>query len=132
MTNIEKFYEDYSHHIDAVRINLEIFRDILEYRGLKHDESKKKDIIEKAFYIENGFYSESELHNSKNRHHIEFHENGIRDMNLLDLVEMFCNIISKENLDDKEFIINIFDEMKTKYNISDDLISILKNTLNEF
>ena len=32
-----------------------------------------------------------EHHQRTNRHHPEFHNNGINDMNLLDLIEMLCD-----------------------------------------
>lgn len=32
-----------------------------------------------------------DLHFSRNRHHPEFHENGVADMGLLDIIEMVCD-----------------------------------------
>ena len=64
-------------------------------------------------------------HFSVNRHHPEHFEGGIKDMNLIDLLEMVCDWISAQdenpNLDG--FIYN-----KDKFSISDQLYQVLLNT----
>jgi len=67
-------------------------------------------------------------HYQANRHHPEHHQNGIRDMNLVDIVEMFCDWKAATerhatgNLE-KSVILN-----QNRFTYSDDLKSIFLNT----
>ncbi len=77
-------------------------------RGEEHDQSKMESPEVEAFAkapcldeikYDSPEYKKSkadlgealEHHYANNRHHIPHHKNGIRDMNLIDVVEMFCD-----------------------------------------
>lgn len=68
-------------------------------------------------------------HYSTNRHHPEYHKDGIEEMNLIDLIEMICDWKAATerhtNGDiEKSILIN-----KERFNISDQLVKILQNTV---
>ena len=68
----------------------------------------------------------SDKHYSRNRHHPEYHHNGINDMSLIDLVEMLCDWwISGDNIDH-----SIRENIK-KFNIDAQLARSLKNTIRD-
>jgi len=67
-------------------------------------------------------------HNQKNRHHPEFHGDGISGMNLIDLIEMMCDwkAAGMRHADGnlfKSLLVN-----KERFGISDQLYEILYNT----
>lgn len=68
-------------------------------------------------------------HYKKNRHHPEFHPNGIDDMNLVDLIEMICDWKAASMRAENGG--NIYNSIKIateKYNPSPQLVKILENT----
>ncbi|MBQ6570950.1 hypothetical protein IJI02_01240 [Candidatus Saccharibacteria bacterium] len=96
-------------HIEEVRKNIRWFTDKLTSRGVNHDRSKLESPEVEAFaertarlaQVEYGseaynheleeLKSTLEHHYAKNRHHPEHFDRGIDDMNLVDLIEMFCD-----------------------------------------
>ena len=69
-----------------------------------------------------------DIHYANNRHHPEHFENGIRGMNILDVLEMFCDWkASSERHADGDIYKSIEINQK-RFGYSDDLKSILKNT----
>lgn len=96
-------------HIEEVRKNIRWFADKLTTRGVNHDKSKLESPEVEAFaehtarlaHLEYGSeaynHELEELratldhHYAKNRHHPEHFDNGINDMTLIDIVEMFCD-----------------------------------------
>lgn len=96
-------------HIERVRYYLRMFTDKLTSRGVNHDKTKLES-PEVEVFAENTpklakltynspEYKESldalkvalSHHYAQNRHHPEHFTNGILDMNLVDIVEMFCD-----------------------------------------
>jgi hypothetical protein len=90
------------------------------YGTPEHEEMRKKHA--KVF----------ETHYVKNRHHPEYHKNGIEDMTLIDLVELLIDwkaaSMRQENGGN---ITNSIEVAKTKYNIHPQLVKILENTAKE-
>ena len=96
-------------HIERVRNLLNGFVVELLKRGELHDQSKLEPPESPIFAEYTGKLAEMtygsdeykdsleamkpaiEHHQKNNRHHPEFHENGINDMNLIDVLEMFCD-----------------------------------------
>lgn len=96
-------------HIEEVRKNLRWFIDRLVSRGVKHDRTKLEspeieflaEMNPKLKHLVYGTpeYEESladlkpalENHYAKNRHHPEHFSDGINEMTLVDIVEMFCD-----------------------------------------
>ncbi|MFS1518583.1 DUF5662 family protein [Bacillus sp. SCS-151] len=137
-------------HIMQVRKLMIIVIDELLLRATEHDKSKlsspelegfteyspklKKSTYGSDEYIENlkGLKVTLDHHYLNNSHHPEHFENGIQGMNLIDLVEMFCDwkaatIRHKDGDIRKSIEIN-----KERFNMSDDLVQILKNTVKYF
>jgi hypothetical protein len=73
-----------------------------------------------------------ELHYKNNRHHPEHHLNGVNDMNLIDLIEMLCDFISyKEEITYTEAS-NMLDKQADRFNFSEEIRTLLLNTLNDY
>lgn len=73
-----------------------------------------------------------EEHYKKNSHHPEFYQNGIDDMNLVDLVEMICDWkAATERHDDGNLKTSIESNM-FRFKMSPQLVSILLNTARHF
>lgn len=101
--------EDTKQHIQQVRVFTEIIAEAIIIRGYYHDQSKlqspEKEIFDEYTpKLATTTYGSEEYkiyleemkvalkhHYSKNRHHPEYHPNGIHDMNLVDLIEMLCD-----------------------------------------
>ena len=96
-------------HIEAVRRYIRFIIDKIEMRGVKHDASKLESPEVEVFaeytpklnsttfgseeYYANleGMKSALDHHYASNRHHPEHFVNGINDMTLVDILEMFCD-----------------------------------------
>ena len=96
-------------HIEAVRRYIRFMIDKLDMRGVKHDASKLETPEVEVFaeytpklnstlfgsedYYKNldGMKSALDHHYASNRHHPEHFVNGINDMTLIDVLEMFCD-----------------------------------------
>ena len=69
-------------------------------------------------------------HYNTHRHHPEHFENGIKDMNLLDLLEMLCDwIASTKRMKDGDPIASV-DKNQERFGYSDEIAQIFKNTIN--
>lgn len=134
-------------HIERVRNLLNTCVRNLLYRGERHDQSKLEQpevseftrltpILKGLTYGSPEYdKSKEELadalahHYANNRHHPEHFKRGIQDMNLLDLVEMFCDwkAASERHNDGnirKSIAINA-----DRYNFPTELVSIFENTI---
>ena len=96
-------------HIGNVQKFIQIFIDALNNRGVNHDLSKLIDpelplFVEYTKKLSACTYGSDEYqkfleglkpaldhHYAKNRHHPEHYPNGIDDMTLVDIIEMFCD-----------------------------------------
>ena len=96
-------------HIEAVRKYIRFMIDKIDMRGVKHDASKLESPEVEVFaeytpklnsttfgsedYYQNLEQMKSALdhHYASNRHHPEHFVNGINDMTLIDVLEMFCD-----------------------------------------
>jgi hypothetical protein len=70
-------------------------------------------------------------HYSCNSHHPENHKDGIRGMSLLDLMELLCDWKASTERTSGGDIRKSLEFNKNRFNISDDLIQILSNTIDE-
>lgn len=73
-----------------------------------------------------------EHHYAANRHHPQHFPNGIDDMNLFDLLEMFIDWYASTKRHDDGDINDSIDKNKTRFELSDQLERILRNTIVEF
>lgn len=137
-------------HIEYVRKHLAIFIALLRARSIKHDDSKlqepefslwcKMDEEPRYEYGSDKYIEKMKkhakvfnMHYKNNRHHPEHFSNlGILGMNLVDIIEMLCDWLGyKEKLSVKEAI-DIVDKQMKRYNFSEDLSAIIKNTLIDY
>lgn len=136
-------------HIYSVKEKLMVIILNLATRAEEHDLSKLSSPEKKVFdkvtpklrELEYGSeeYKEQlkemgvalEHHYSNNRHHPEHFENGINDMNLVDVIEMFCDWLAateRHNTGDIMASINI---NQKRFGMSDELANIFKNTVKD-
>lgn len=135
-------------HIARVQRHLESFCDALEMRGKAHDYSKLS-AEEKPYYDEaiprikdtlfgTPEYTEAakllgpglEHHKAVNSHHPEFYDREISGMDLLDLVEMFCDWRAANERDGGKLTFS--DSTRAameRYGIGGQLAEILVNTV---
>ena len=62
------------------------------------------------------------------RHHPEHFPNGINDMNLIDVLEMFCDWVASSKRHNDGNILKSIDINKERFNMPDELVSIMRNT----
>lgn len=68
-------------------------------------------------------------HYQNNRHHPEFFENGINDMNLIDIIELVCDWVASSKRHSDGNIYKSIDINKTRFGMSDQLTQIIQNTV---
>lgn len=144
--------DNYDHKRTVLSIISKICNDLLE-RGINHDNSKIED-YELYYFAETDRMKDVKFgddsykirikdinqplgkalihHYAYNRHHPEFHENGISDMNLCDLVEMLVDWIASMRCHSHKDVNSSMLFCKERFNISDQLFNVLKNTVNQF
>jgi len=71
-------------------------------------------------------------HYENNSHHPEHHENGIDDMDLMDICEMFFDWKAATERHEDGDIFKSLDSNKERFGLSDQLYNILKNTAKKF
>ncbi len=150
--NIEELSTNWDNlkHINTVRVLLNRFICELECRGIDHDGSKleKLEVGVFAEYVPklmNCTYGSEEYnqflgemrpaldhHYANNRHHPEFWENGVNDMTLEDLVEMFCDWMAATKRHKDGNIIRSIEINSGRFAIDSQLKGIFLNTIKRF
>lgn len=133
-------------HIEKVRKYVRFFTDKLTSRGENHDASKMEspevelfaDHTERLAEIEYGSeeYKKEleelrpalEHHYNSNRHHPEYHKNGIIDMNLVDILEMLCDWKASCSRQKNGNLLKSIEINSERFNIDKQLSQILINT----
>lgn len=69
-----------------------------------------------------------EHHYIHNRHHPEHFQRGVRDMTLIDVVEMFCDWAAAVKRHPEGDLLRSLDISKERFGLSDELTDILTNT----
>lgn len=117
-------------------------------RQTSHDWDKIGDSVEKELFdtytpkLKNCTYGSDEYksfleglrpaldrHYLNNRHHPEHFENGIKGMNLIDLLEMICDWKASSERHADGNIFNSIEVNQKRFGYSDDLKLVLKNTV---
>jgi hypothetical protein len=149
MNNESDFLCDTLLHISEVKENLEQVATLLRQRGESHDRSKLQEFEFDAFVSTREQFKKAnygtpeyqacvdairpavEHHYRNNRHHTDFHANGVNNMTLIDVVEMIADWkAASRRSPDKKFV-DTLDFAKNKYKIDDQLFGIIENTLKE-
>lgn len=68
-------------------------------------------------------------HYANNRHHPQHYKDGVNDMNLLDLLEMFCDWKAASERHDDGNIRQSIEHNASKYNMTKQLCKIFENTV---
>lgn len=138
--------DDTLQHIKKVSVNLDIFRGLLEQRLHVHDLSKLHEPEKSIFDVytpklKNTTYGSDEYkqylremnkalkhHYENNRHHPEHFDNEINDMNLVDIVEMFCDWLAATERHNDGDIFKSIEYNQKRFGYCDNLKNILINT----
>jgi len=141
LTNIET-----KAHIANVQKYIKIINDMLTERGLNHDQSKLHDPelplfteytnkLAKVTYGSPEYKSFLEAlkpaldhHYAKNRHHPEHYKDGINDMNLVDIIELFCDWKSATLRHNDGNLLKSIEINSKRFNIDKQLTQIFVNT----
>ena len=136
-------------HVKAVSANINQFVHELLDRAEKHDASKFEEPELSIFAVNTPKLSKTEYgcaeyialldetkvavshHHANNRHHPEFHKNGINDMTLVDLVEMLSDWKASTARVRNGNIRKSIEVNATRFEISPQLQRILENTVKE-
>lgn len=128
-------------HRAQVAYWLDRFVGDLIFRGPRHDLSKFELEEYSAFTsVEKAEFGTPEYdkgldmlgeglckHYENNRHHPEHFPNGVADMNIVDFTEMIADWLAASGGKEPNF-----DYLQNRFNISDQLLSIIKNTFRDF
>lgn len=133
-------------HIETVRNYLNTIIHQLLGRAEVHDQTKLQD-PEKSYFDKytpllrdlkygsdeykaclSGMKPAIEHHNKHNRHHPEFFENGIEDMNLIDIIEMLCDWKAASLRHTTGDLMKSIEINEMRFGIDFQLVCILKNT----
>lgn len=133
-------------HIETVRNFLNLCIKELLNRGENHDQSKLEtpevEVFDKmtSKLAKTTYGSEKykqflidmkpalEHHYANNRHHPEHHKSGISDMNLIDILEMFCDWKASSMRHEDGNLLKSIEINQKRFNYSDELKVILENT----
>lgn len=137
-------------HIERVRNLLQTFIKELLDRGEQHDQSKLESpeveyftkltdkLAVTKFNSQEDKDNKKELepalnhHYAKNRHHPQHFKNGIEDMNLVDIVEMFFDWKASSERSYSGNILKSIETNADRFNIAPQLIKIFENTAESF
>lgn len=133
-------------HIETVRRYIRFMIDKLDMRGVKHDASKLETPEVEVFaeytpklnstlfgsedYYKNldGMKSALDHHYASNRHHPEHFVNGINDMTLIDVLEMFCDWKASTLRHNDGNLLKSIDTNAERFEMEGQLKQILINT----
>jgi hypothetical protein len=136
-------------HIDRVQELLFIIKKKLGIRGQMHDRSKlfspEKEVFDemtprlKSLEYGSEEYKASlkamkqalDHHYANNRHHVEFHSNGIEDMNLIDVVEMLCDWKAASERHETGNIMESIRINTERFGLEPQVVLLLENTIRD-
>ena len=139
--------KDTKKHIAKVRQYVYDCADTLYERGTLHDWDKIEDPVEKKLFdtytpkLANCTYGSDEYkeflkelkpaldrHYKNNSHHPEHFKNGMRDMNLVDMIELICDWKASSERHEDGDIYKSIEINQERFGYSDDVKALLKNT----
>lgn len=142
--------QDTLEHRKVVRDAIQTVISELIYRSVRHDQSKlvspEKEAYDEYTPLLQGLtYGSPEYmqclesmrdainhHYAENRHHPEHFENGIDGMNLVDLIELFCDWKAATMRHRNGNLTQSLKVNKKRFNMSDQLVHIFENTIEDF
>lgn len=151
LTNEQKACNfDTMRHIERVRNLLNLFISDLLRRAEEHDQSKLESPEVEAFTeftpkLANSTYGSEEYegfrkamkpaldhHYARNSHHPEHYKNGINDMNLLDVLEMFADWKAASERHNDGNILKSIEKNADRFGMSPQLVQLMENTAKLF
>jgi len=138
--------DDTKKHIAMVQFLLAGICESLRSRSSAHDKSKLASPEKQVFdeftpKLRGSTYGSAEYdeflggmkvaldhHYSENRHHPEHFQNGVAGMDLVDVVEMFCDWLAATKRHANGDIYKSISINQKRFEFSDDLASIFRNT----
>lgn len=143
--------KDTQKHINKVRSNIDAITYDLNKRAAIHDRSKLFEPELTAFAVygpklrsstygsddymkrldEEEFKKGLDHHYANNSHHPEYYTNGIKDMTLLDILEMIADWKAACERHDDGNLRDSFEYNRKRFNISDELYNIMVKTAEE-
>lgn len=133
-------------HIENVRKYIRFLIDKLDLRGVKHDSSKLESpevelFAEYTLGLASMTYGSEEYkdsleklkpaldhHYASNRHHPEHFVNGVNDMTLIDLAEMFCDWKASTLRHNDGNLLKSIEINAERFNMDSQLTAIFMNT----
>lgn len=133
-------------HIEAVRKYIRFMIDKIDIRGVKHDASKLESPEVEIFAeytpkLSQCSYGSAEYeqnlqemkpalehHYASNRHHPEHFVNGVNDMTLVDIIEMFCDWKASTLRHNDGNLLKSIELNAERFNMDGQLKQILMNT----
>jgi hypothetical protein len=149
MTKYETMCETYKHK-QMVNRFINILASQLTSRGIEHDNSKLEEFEADTFTeftskLSTTKYGGDEYkqflkemkpaldhHYANNAHHPEHYPNGIKDMTLVDLVEMICDWKASSMRHNDGNILTSIDKNQDRFGYSTELAQIFRNTIRLF
>lgn len=146
----EDCIRDTKEHISQVQRLMKIVINDLAERAINHDASKLESPELEIFAkytprLKTSTYGSEEYkrflkemkvaldhHYANNSHHPEHYPNGIRGMDLLDIIEMACDWKAAAMRHDDGDIMKSIKINKKRFNMSDELTEIIKNTVDRY
>lgn len=144
--NRGNYHDETFRHIYKVQEFMMSIASEIEIRGKRHDESKLNEPEASAFAeitpkLKASTYWSNEYkeflkqlgpalkhHYENNQHHPEHWKNGVNDMNLVDLIEMFCDWLAATKRHNDGDIFKSIELNQKRFGISDQLCQIFRNT----
>lgn len=136
-------------HIQAVQGYILFFVQRMMERAMRHDRSKLEE-PEKEYWdkytplLANTEYQSPEYeamleqlqpaldaHYAKNSHHPQHYPNGVDDMTLMDIVEMFCDWKASSERQNDGNLRKSLEHNKERFALSEQLYKIFENTMKE-
>lgn len=145
-TEIKAINYDTMRHIEAVRNLIGVVIKELLDRAKEHDQEKMKEpevgiFAEFTPKLKHSTYGSPEYqeflkemkpaldhHYATYRHHSEHFPNGMNDMNLIDLMEMFCDWVASSRRHNDGNILKSIEINRTRFNMPDMMVNIFRNT----
>ena len=149
MSKFETMFQTYEHKQNVSKFISFILHDLI-IRSIYHDNSKLEspevDIFtEYTPKLANSTYGSDEYHQflkemkpaldnhyANNPHHPEHYDNGIKDMDLVDLIEMICDWKAATLRHNDGDIYKSIELNQKRFGYSDELKQIFKNTVDRY
>lgn len=146
---IQKSRDESTEHITRIGKIIDNLKDLLNWRAKYHDYSKLRSPELSGFaeygpklktmeYMSNEYKQcLSDMkpfldhHYSSNRHHPEYHKNGISDMSLIDILEMLSDWKASVERSKNGDIFKSLEINTKRFNIPTEISNMMKNTLRE-